>query len=164
VRRTLLSLLSAACLVAGTTVAVSPASAKPRPANPKGHYVGTEVPEEANGLDDVIFEFDVRQQGRRITDFTIAMNVVCAGYPVYVEYVVQPMDDMRVNPRTGRFRDVVAGTTDGGTEYRVEVTGQLKGTQVKRGTMSYDVGICQRGNGDAGPVRWKAKRVSKKYA
>ncbi len=74
------------------------------------------------------------------------------------------MNDMRVNQRTGRFSDVVTGSTDSGTPYRVKVTGVLKGTTVRQGTMSYDVGICQRGNGDEGPLRWKGKRVSKKYA
>ena len=72
------------------------------------------------------------------------------------------MHDMRVHPRTGKFKDVVTGTTDGGTSYRVQVTGVLKGTTVRQGTMSYDVGICQRGNGDEGPLRWKATRKSRK--
>ena len=136
-------------------------SVQAAPKDPDGHYAGTETPEEANGLDDVVLTFDVKGNGRKIKDFTIAMNVVCSGYPLYVEYVVQPMDDMRVNPRTGRFRDVVEGATEGGTGYRVEVAGRLRGTKVRQGTMSYDVGICQRGTGDEGPVEWKGSRESK---
>lgn len=158
-------LLTAAALALTLGIGLAgPADArpKPKPKNPDGRYVGTEVPEESNGLDDVIFEFKVKNRGRRITDFSIEMNVVCAGYPIYVEYVVQPMNDMRVNQRTGRFSDVVTGSTDSGTSYRVKVTGVLKGTTVRQGTMSYDVGICQRGNGDEGPLRWKATRKSRK--
>lgn len=145
----------------GLTASGSSAQAAPAERRPaSGHYVGTEVPEQPNGFDDIVFNFDVRTKGRRTTirKFTIAMNVVCSGYPLYTDYVVQPMHTMRVNPRTGRFRDVVRGTTDGGTTYRVAVAGILRGKKVKRGTMSYDVGVCQRGTGDDGPVRWVARK------
>jgi hypothetical protein len=109
-----------------------------------GHYVGTETPEQPNGFDDIVFTFDVRTKGGRvrIRNFTMAMNVVCSGYPLYTEYVVQPMNTMRVSKRSGRFHDTVSGTTE----------------KVKGGTMSYDVGICQRGTGDDGPVRWVARK------
>lgn len=155
-RRILTALIA---LVLGLAVlAPASAEAQPKPRDPDGTYTGTETPEEANGLDDIIFRFKVKKNGRRITDFTIAMNVVCSGFPVYVEYVVQPMHDMAVNRRNGRFKDVVTGKTDGGTTYRVKVTGVLRGTKVSQGTLSYDVGICQRGD-DGDPVRWKAKRT-----
>lgn len=157
-RRILTTLTS--LVLALAVLAPSGAEAKPKPKDPDGTYTGTEVPEEANGLDDIIFSFKVRKNGRKITDFTIAMNVVCSGYPIYVEYVVQPMHDMSVNRRNGRFKDVVTGKTDGGTTYRVKVAGVLRGTKVSKGTMSYDVGICQRGTG-GDPVQWKAKRTKK---
>ena len=80
-RRPLIAAAVALGLALGPT---APAEAKPRPKDPDGRYIGTEVPEESNWLDDVIFEFKVKNRGRRITDFTIEMNVVCAGYPVYV--------------------------------------------------------------------------------
>jgi hypothetical protein len=125
-----------------------------------GHYVGTETPEQPNGFDDIVFTFDVRTKGGRvrIRNFTMAMNVVCSGYPLYTEYVVQPMNTMRVSKRSGRFHDTVSGTTENGSSYKVKVAGRLKGKKVKGGTMSYDVGICQRGTGDDGPVRWVARK------
>jgi hypothetical protein len=154
--------LIAAAVVLGLGLGLSaPAEARPRPKDPDGRYVGTEVPEQRLAFDDIVFDFKVKRNGRRITDFSIEMNVVCSGYPLYTEYVLQPMHDMTVGPRTGRFKDVVAGTTEGGTDYRVKVAGFLKGTQVRQGTLSYDVGICQRGTGDDGPVRWKARRESR---
>jgi hypothetical protein len=139
----------------------APAEAKAhKPKFSTGHYVGTETPEQPNGFDDIVFNFDVKKQGKRVTirRFTIAMNVVCSGYPVYTEYVVQPMHTMRVSSRTGRFHDTVTGTTEGGTGYTVKVAGRLKGKRVQNGTLSYDVGICQRGTGDDGPVRWVARK------
>lgn len=154
-------ILTAALALGLCLATTSPADAKPRPKDPDGRYVGTEVPEQRLAFDDIVLTFQVKANGRRITDFLIEMNVVCSGYPLYTEYVVQPMNDMVVNRRTGRFKDVVSGATEGGTEYRVKVTGFLKGTQVRRGTLSYDVGICQRGTSDDGPVDWRAVRKSR---
>jgi hypothetical protein len=151
-------------LLVSTIVVISsiagPAEARShKPKFTTGHYVGTETPEAPNGLDDIVFNFDVQKKhGRyRIRHFTMAMNVVCSGYPVYVEYVVQPMNTMKVSSRTGRFRDTVTGTTEGGTGYTVKVAGGLKGKRVVGGTMSYDVGICQRGDVDD-PMRWVARK------
>ena len=152
-------------LLVVTTLAIgsfaAPAEAKThRPKYSAGHYVGTEAPEQPNGFDDIVFAFDVRTKGGtvRIRNFTMAMNVVCSGFPLYTEYVVQPMHTIRVSKKTGRFRDTVSGSTEDGTTYRVKVAGRLKGKKVTAATMSYDVGICQRGTGDDGPVRWTARK------
>ncbi|RLV50344.1 hypothetical protein D9V37_04645 [Nocardioides mangrovicus] len=154
-RRLLLATAMTLGLLAATPHAAE--AAKPRHKVVAGHYVGSETPEEPNGLDDIVFTFDVAKKGRVIKKFTIAMNVVCSGYPIYVEYVVQPMHAMRINPRTGRFHDVVRGTTDGGTGYEVAVSGRIKRSRVTQGTMYYDVGICQRGSRED-PMRWVAHR------
>jgi hypothetical protein len=161
-RRLLPALLVVSALVVGS--AGAPAEAKARkPKISTGHYVGTETPEQPNGFDDIVYHFDVRKKRGKLTvrNFTIAMNVVCSGFPLYTEYVVQPMHTMRVSSRTGRFRDTVRGTTEGGTAYTVKVAGTLKGKRVKGGTMSYDVGVCQRGTGDDGPQRWVARKGRK---
>ena len=141
-----------------------PAEAKARKAKiSTGHFVGTETPEQPKDFDDIVFTFDVKKKRKRYTvrGFTIAMNVVCSGYPLYTEYVVQPMHTMKVSSRTGRFRDTVRGTTDSGTTYTVKVSGRLSGKRVTSGTMSYDVGICQRGTGDDGPTRWVGRKARK---
>jgi hypothetical protein len=158
---TLTALLTTTGLALAGTTAADAAPARSLPAKAGGHYVGTEVPEQANGFDDIVYDFDVKAGAGKIKDFTISMNVVCSGFPLYTEYVVQPMNTMKVNPRTGKFRDVVTGTTDSGTSYSVAVAGTLRGRTVKNGTMSYDVGVCQRGTGDDGPEVWKAKRTGK---
>lgn len=159
-RRLLTVLLVVTTLVIGSGTA--PAEAKARKVKiSTGHYVGTERPERPDAFDDIVYTFDVQKKGGRfrIRHFTIAMNVVCSGYPLYTEYVVQPMHTMRVSSRTGRFRDTVRGTTEDGTRYTVKVAGRLKGKKVSGGTMSYDVGVCQRGSSAGDPERWVARRA-----
>lgn len=158
--RLLASVALAAALAVGSVGA--PAEAKTHKPKPSaGHYEGTEAPEQPNGFDEIVFTFDVKKKRKRYTvrNFTMAMNVVCSGYPISTEYVVQPMHTMKVSSRTGRFRDTVKGTTEGGTTYTVKVSGRLSGKRVTSGTMSYDVGICQRGTGDDGPVAWVGRKV-----
>lgn len=139
------------------------AAKKPRAIATAGSYVGTETPEQPNGFDDIVYNFKVKTSGRKATirSFTIAMNVVCSGFPLYTEYVVQPMNTMKVNARTGRFSDVVSGSTEDGTDYRVTVSGVLRGKKVTAGKMTYDVGVCQRGTGDDGPETWIARRTGR---
>ena len=161
-RHLLPSVVIASALVVGSVGAPAEATAR-KPKISTGHYVGSENPEQPNGFDAIVFTFDVKKKRKRYTvrNFTIAMNVVCSGLPLYTEYVVQPMHTMKVNSRNGRFRDTVKGTTDGGTTYTVKVSGRLSGKRVKSGSMSYDVGVCQRGTGDDGPVAWVGRKARK---
>ena len=153
-----------AALVTAAALALSlqaPADAKPKPKDPDGSYEGNEVPAPDNALDQVFISFKVKGNGKKIKDFVVTMNVVCTTYPLSVELITQPMNPMKVNKRTGKFRDVVAGATDDGSEYRVEVTGRLKKTKVVDGTLSYEVGVCSRGNDPGDPMLWGASRTSK---
>lgn len=151
-------------LLAVLALAVSlqaPADAKPRQKDPDGSYEGNEVPAPEAPLDQVYISFDVKGDGRKIKDFVVTMNVVCTTYPLSVELISQPMNPMRVDTKKGTFRDLVVGATEDGTEYRVEVTGRLVGRKVTGGTLSYEVGVCQRGNDPGDPLRWGAARVGR---
>ena len=122
---------------------------------------GREVPAADDIRDAVFISFVVVRDGRKVKKWVVTMNVVCTTYPLSVELISQPMNPMRVNARTGKIRDLVKGTTDDGTEYRVEVTGKLVGRKVKNGTLSYEVGLCQRGDDPGDPLRWKAARIGR---
>ena len=139
----------------------APADAKPRPKDPDGSYEGNAVPTPDAALDQIYVSFDVKGDGRKIKDFVVTMNVVCTTYPLSVEMVTQPMNPMKVDRKKGTFRDLVVGALDDGTEYRVEVTGRLKNRKVTQGTISYEVGVCQRGNDPGDPLRWGAERVGR---
>lgn len=159
--RTARALLALPTALALTLSLHAPADAARKPKNPDGSYEGNEVPAPDNALDQVFISFDVKGKGRKVKDFVVTMNVVCTTYPLSVELITQPMGTMRIDPRTGKFRDLVQGTTDDGTEYRVEVTGRLKGRTVKQGTLSYDVGLCARGDDPGEPLRWEAQRTGR---
>lgn len=157
--RALLALLTALAL---TLSLHAPADAARKPKNPDGSYEGNVVPAPDNALDQVFISFDVARKGRKVKNFVVTMNVICVSYPYNdVELVTQPMNDMRINPRTGRFRDVVAGATDDGSDYRIEVTGKLKGRKVVQGTLSYEAGVCVRGNTPGDPLDWEAQRTGR---
>ena len=143
-------------LVGSTHVA---ATAAPQAKDPDGSYDGGEVPPEDNAYDSVAISFDVSGNGRKIKRWTVIMNVVCVTYPVSVELIAQPMPTMKVD-RSGRFHKVFTHSDDG-TDARVEVSGKLVGRAVKDGTLSYDVGVCSRGDEPGDPIRWTAKRTGR---
>jgi hypothetical protein len=158
-------LLAAAVVCAALVLTPATASAKPKPPKPSkspdGHYVGHEVPVESNGLNKIVFEFDVAKNGRKIIEPTVRLNLVC-GYPLGIQYHVQPIDPMKVDPRTGKFHFLLEKDSPNDFEdYRVELSGRLKGTRVVQGTFSIEVGYCSRGDADD-PMRWAASRTSKK--
>jgi hypothetical protein len=155
-------LLAAAVVCAALVLSPATASAKPKPPkSPDGHYVGHEAPVESNGLNKIVFEFDVAKNGRRITRPTVRLNLVC-GYPLGIQYHVQPIDPMTVNPRTGRFHFLLEKDSENDYEdYRVELSGRLKGTRVVQGTFSIEVGYCSRGDAED-PMHWAAARSRKK--
>jgi hypothetical protein len=156
--RALLALLTALAL---TLSLHAPADAARKPKSPDGSYEGNVVPAPDNALDQVFISFDVARKGRKVKNFVVTMNVICVSYPYNdIELVTQPMNDMRINER-GKFRDVVEGTTDDGSEYRIEVTGRLKGRAVKQGTLSYEAGVCVRGNTPGDPLQWEAQRTGR---
>jgi hypothetical protein len=126
-------------LLAAALVATAPAAdAKPKPhhhQNPDGHYVGHETPVEDNGLDKMIYEFDVTGHGRKIKNMVVRFNAVCS-YPLGVQYVVQPAGPMKIN-KSGRFHYLLEHDSPNDVEdIRLEVTGRLKGTEVKAATFS----------------------------
>jgi hypothetical protein len=135
----------------------APAHAKPRPKDPDGHYVGHETPAEDNALDTMVYEFDVSGHGRKVKNLTVRFNAVCS-YPLGVQYVVQPAGPMKIDKR-GRFHYLLEQDSANDFEdIRLEVTGRLKGTEVKQATFSYAVGYCSRGDADD-PMDWVAKRT-----
>lgn len=139
----------------------SPVHAAAKPKGPGGTYSGAEVPPPDNPIDAVQITFKVSKDGRKIKGWQVTMNVGCVSYPIYVELISQTMPTMKVK-KNGRFHGVVAGTTDG-TEYRVEVGGKLvaEKRKVTGGTLSYEAGVCQRGNDPGNPLRWTAKRTGR---
>ncbi len=159
--------LSRAVAVAFLAVALlcsssaTPVHAAAGPKGPGGTYAGAEVPAPDNPIDAVDISFKVSKNGRKIQNWLVTMNVICVSYPPYVQLISQSMPTMKVK-RNGRFHGVFAGTQDG-TEYHVEVGGRLvaKKNKVKAGTLSYEVGVCQRGNDAGDPLRWTAKRTGR---
>jgi len=139
----------------------TPVRAAAGPKGPGGTYAGAEVPPPDNPIDAVDISFKVSKNGRKIKNWLVTMNVICVSYPAYVELISQSMPTMKVK-RNGRFHGVFSGTTDG-TEFRVEVGGRLvaKKNKVTAGTLSYEVGVCQRGNDEGKPLRWTAKRTGR---
>jgi hypothetical protein len=154
------ALVAALCslVLVGTPHVTGPAAAK-EVNDPDGKYSGGEVPPPDNAIDRVFITFKVTGDGRKIKKWVVTMNVVCVSYPVYVETISQPMPTMRIK-KNGRFHKVFETTVDG-SEARIEVGGKLVGAKVKDGILSYEVGICQRGNDPGDPMRWKAKRTQR---
>jgi hypothetical protein len=154
------ALAAALCSVVlvGTSHVAAPAAAKPVK-DPDGKYSGEEVPPPDNAIDQVFITFKVTGDGRKIKNWIVTMNVVCVSYPVYVEAISQSMPTMKVK-KNGRFHKVFETTVDG-SEARIEVGGKLVGTKVKDGILSYEVGVCQRGNDPGDPMRWTAKRTKR---
>jgi hypothetical protein len=132
---------------------------KPRPKDPDGSYEGGEVPPEDNAYDSVAVSFDVTADGGKIKHWLVMMNVVCVTYPVSVELISQPMPTMKVK-KNGRFHEVFTHTYDG-TGARIEVGGRLVGRTVKDGTLSYEVGVCARGDEPGKPIRWAGRRTGR---
>jgi len=130
---------------------------KPRPKNPDGSYEGGEVPPEDDAYNSVAISFDVTAKGRKIKHWQVVMNVVCVTYPVSVELIAQPMPTMKVK-KSGRFHEVFTASDDG-TDARIEVSGKLVGRTVQDGTLSYEVGLCARGDEPGDPIRWTAERT-----
>jgi hypothetical protein len=154
--RALAAVALALTLVGSSTVASSAAPTR----DPDGKYDGGEVPPPDNVVDQVFISFDVAGNGRKIKRWVVTMNVVCVTYPVSVELISQPMPTMKVK-KNGRFHEVFTHTTDDGTEARIEVGGKLVGTKVKDGTLSYEVGVCSRGDEPGDPLRWTARRTGR---
>ncbi|WGX99366.1 hypothetical protein [Nocardioides sp. L-11A] len=152
---TLALLLTSAPAPTGAAVGSVAGSA---PKGPGGSYAGAETPTEPNPLDRLEIDFEVTENGRKVKNWQVLMNVVCG---LDVRTIVQPMATMKVK-KNGRFHGVDAGVYNG-TEYRVEVSGKLvaKKRKVKAGTLSYKVGWCQRGTGPSGPLDWTAKRTGR---
>ena len=48
-----------------------------------------------------------------------------------------------------------------GTDARIEVGGRLVGQTVQGGTLSYEVGVCSRGDEPGDPLRWAARRTGR---
>ena len=154
--RALAAAFSALVLVGSTHVAVT---AAPPAKDPDGSYDGGEVPPPDNVVDQVFISFKVTGDGRKIKRWIVTMNVVCVTYPVSVELISQPMPTMKVK-KNGRFHKVFTHTSDG-TDARIEVGGRLVGRTVKDGTLSYEVGVCSRGDEPGDPLRWTAKRTAR---
>jgi len=140
-----------AVLVAGLMI---PALAGAGPGQ-NGLYKG-EATNVDSGADEVEIEFRVAKGGTRIKKWTAQFLAVCPGLIPIAQLINQPMPTIKVN-RKGRFRKVLKGEPEG-LKTRIEVSGNLKGSTVKKGKLSYKVGLCRRGSVDK-PVRWKAKRV-----
>ncbi|QIG44517.1 hypothetical protein G5V58_18570 [Nocardioides anomalus] len=152
----LVPVLAAALVATGPAADAKP---KPKPKNPDGHYVGHETPVEDNALDTMVYEFDVTGHGRKIKNMIVRFNAVCS-YPLGVQYVVQPAGPMKIDKR-GKFHYLLEQDSPNDYEdIRLEVTGRLKGTEVKSATFSYEVGYCARGDADD-PMDWVAKRTKR---
>jgi hypothetical protein len=148
-----------AVALATSVLVASPGHAveKRKPKNPDGHYVGHETPVEANGLDTMVYEFDVTGKGRKIKNFTVRFNAVCS-YPLGVQYVVQPAGPMKIK-KNGAFHYLLEqDSVNDFEDIRLEVSGKLKGTKVRKATFSYEVGYCSRGDAED-PMDWVAKRA-----
>ena len=150
--RALAAVVLALTLVGSTHVATSAAP----PKDPDGKYAGGEVPPPDNAIDQVFITFKVSNNGTKIKKWLVTMSVVCVTYPAYVEVITQSMPTMKVK-KNGRFHKVFETTVDG-SDARIEVGGRLVGTKVKDGILSYEVGVCQRGNDPGDPMHWIAKR------
>ncbi|GAA1536584.1 hypothetical protein [Nocardioides humi] len=161
-RAVAVAFLAVALLVTSSPAPVHAAGSvvaeRAKPKGPGGTYTGAETPTEPNPLDRLEIGFEVSKNGRKIKKWLVTMNVICG---LDVRLIAQSMPTMKVK-RNGRFHSVYAGTLDG-TDYRVEVGGKLvaKKRKVKQGTLSYEVGWCQRGNDAGNPLRWKAKRTGR---
>lgn len=136
------------------------ALAGPSPAadrDPDGAYEGRGTNVGDLALDQVAVEFDVSGDGTRVKNWVVRMNAICVVFPgpVELQFVTQPMPAMKIK-RDGRFAKVFEREVEG-EPVRVEVSGRLKGTRVKQGTISYRVGVCYRGEEE--PIRWEAQRT-----
>jgi hypothetical protein len=152
----LVPVLAAALVATGPAADAKP---QPKPKNPDGHYVGHETPVEDNGLDKMVYEFDVTGHGRKIKNMVVRFNAVCS-YPLTIQYVVQPAGPMKIS-KTGHFHYLLE--QDSANDYediRLEVRGRLVGTKVKHATFSYEVGYCSRGDADD-PMDWVGARAHK---
>lgn len=134
-----------------------PASALAGGRGPDGRYEGKVSGVGDNAIDQVEIFFDVEGKGGKVTDWHANLNVVCSTFPVSVEYVQARMPVMKVK-RNGSFRKVFEREIDD-VEARIEVSGKLVGKRVTKGTFSYEVGLCQRGDDPGDPMRWTAART-----
>jgi hypothetical protein len=153
--RALAAVALALTLVGSGHVATSAAP----PRDPDGKYDGGEVPPPDNAIDQVFITFKVSNNGTKIKKWLVTMSVVCVTYPVSVEVISQSMPTMKVK-KNGRFHKVFETTVDG-SDARIEVGGKLVGTKVKDGILSYEVGVCARGDEPDDPLRWTAKRTGR---
>jgi hypothetical protein len=148
--RILIFFVVATCAVAGATVALAAGGKS------NGSYEGRATNVGNKALDQVEISFKVKKGGSRVVGWRANLNAVCATFPSSVEYVVAPMSKMKVKS-SGRFSKVYKGTVEG-QRARIAVSGKLQGKRVRKGTFSYRVGPCSRGDGSE-PIRWKAARV-----
>jgi hypothetical protein len=125
--------------------------------DPDGAYEGKGTNVGNLELDQVDIEFDVAGNGSKVKSWVVRMNAICAVFPgpVELQFVTQPMPGMKIK-KDGRFRGIFKREIDD-EPAEIEVTGRLKGTKVKQGTLSYRVGACYRG--EEVPVRWEATRT-----
>lgn len=139
-------------LVAVALLAAAPVQAG-KGGDPDGGYSGKLKTSSSNDGD---VTFEVRRNGRRISEFETVVVAVCVNPDAIGGIEAVPvavvMDRIAVS-RSGRFSKLIEGEVGGGSDgtQSYEVKGRLSGTRVRDGSIVLD-GICDSEDG------FKAKR------